>query len=318
MKKLLIASMLLAFLAGCKDDDPIITEPGSTLNINLRQEQNSLLFTGYQLKNNQTLPLVQKRIRLEGEFGNRLNHISFLPSSSDFYSPIGDSILNQGIPPSFPYFMLNGLPVVDVNDYTSLRKSVALSVFEKPIASVGHVVFRDDTSWVVSSKVEFFEDTLVQPEAIKIETYMLANIEAKLFLPPVNEDYKFNNEKNVVTNNPLASTWAKNIPNKDTTGFLVNIGDPIVNEYLLVGNSNPKDGFGTPLSEYWPFSGNYTEGDIIGTNSTPIRHHFPKLKAKDFAFDRKVSFVTVIWAYNPLTNVYDYVNSYSTGKFYTD
>ncbi len=320
MKKLIVATALLALLGSCKDEEPIIPVPGSTININLRPERNVLLLTGYNLTDNATLDLVQRRIRVEDEFDNRLNHISFLGSGSDFYNPMIDSILAQLSPvPTIQSYVVNGeLPLPGSTDYKDLRKVLAAEALKKPVASVGHTVFRDDTSWVVSSKVEFFEDTLVQPDVFKIETYMIADIQAKYFLPPVDEDLKFMNEKNVVANTPFQSNWAKNIPNRDTTAFIVANGDPIFHQYLFMGNSNPKDAFGTSLSSYWPFAGNFTKGDIIGTSSTPIYHHFPKLKAKEFDYERKISFVTVIWAFNPMTNVYDYVNSYMSSEQYTD
>ncbi len=323
MKKLLIASLFLAFVSSCKDDPKVTTDPLSTASINLLPKQNALLFTGYQLKptmNGNTQVAVNSaliRDVLEGEYQDRLNHISFTDNSSLLYNSMSDSILAFfATPHSFPYMAIDP-SIVYSPPMPTIASDIELAIAKKPLASVGHVVSRDDSSWVVSCKVKFFEDTLVQPNAILIETYMLADVKARTF-GAQNLDLRFPPMKDLINTTDSASFWDLDVPNIDTTRLYIKKGDPIDHKYIFVANSNPKNAYGTPVSSYWPFSGDFHEGDIIGTDDTKIHHHFTKLEKDEFNYDRKVRFVTVVWALNPMTNVYDYVNSYSSNTTYKD
>ncbi len=323
MKKLLIASLFLAFVSSCKEDPVVITTPGSTEGIMLMPKQNSLLFTGYKFNvtmfANTSVTATSALIRegLEGEYTTQLNHISFPDKSSLLYNPMSDSLLALFAPTPFPYMALNPYTVFNPINPLTVAAAIETEIAKKPLASVGHVVYKDDTSWVVSCKVKFFDDTIVQPNAILIETYMLADIEAKEF-GAKGFDLRFSPQNDLIYNSDSASYWDIDVPNIDTTKFHVKVGDPVSHKYIFLKNNNPTNPYGTPLSKYWPFAGDFHEGDIIGTSDTKILHHFPKLKKGEFNYDRKVRFVTVIWALNPMTNVYDYVNSYQSNTTYKD
>lgn len=324
MKKLLIASLFLAFVSSCDEETPIVTEPGSTEGITLLPKKNALLITGYKFNTTMfantsvTANSALYRETFEGEFTDRINHISFPDNSSLYYNPLSDSLLTNFGPTPFPYMALNPSlvfppPLNPITIYPAIETEIA----KKPLASVGHVVFKDDTSWVVSCKVKFFDDTLVQPNAIRIETYMLADIEAKEF-GAQGFDLRFSPQNDLIYNSDSSSYWDIDVPNIDSTKFHVEVGDPVSHKYIFVKNSNPANPYGTPLSTYWPFAGDFHEGDIIGTRDTEIHHHFAKLEKGEFNFDRKVRFLTVVWALNPITSVYDYVNSYQSNTTYRD
>lgn len=326
MKKLLIATLFLAFVSSCKEDPKVIVTPGSTEGIMLMPKKNALLFTGYKFNitmfANTSIAATSALYRegLEGEYTTQLNHISFPGKTSLFYNPMSDSLMVLFGSPVFPYMALNPMIVFGPNppiNPLTVAAAIETDIAKKPLASVGHVVYKDDTSWVVSCKVKFFEDTIVQPNAILIETYMLADIDAKEF-GAKNIDLRFSPQNDLIYNSDSSSFWDVDVPNMDTTKFLVKVGDPVAHKYIFLKNNNPKNAYGTPLSSYWPFAGDFHEGDIIGTSDTKIHHHFPKLKKGEFNYDRKVRFLTVVWALNPMTNVYDYVNSYQSNSTYKD
>ncbi len=285
-------------------------------------KQNALLFTGYSLKptvnGNTQVGANSALIReaLEGEYNTQLNHISFTDNTSLFYNPLSDSLLQFFAPRAIPFMAID--PAVVYSPPTpTLASDIEVAIAKKPLASVGHVVSKDDTSWVVSCKVKFFDDTLVQPNAMLIATYMLADIDARTF-GAKNLDLRFSPAKDFISNTDSASFWDIDVPNMDTTKYYIRKGDPISHKYIFMQSNNQENVYGTPISSYWPFAGDFHEGDIIGTNDTKIHHHFAKLEKDEFDYDRRVRFLTVVWAFNPMTNVYDYVNSYMSNTTYKD
>lgn len=320
MKKLLIATLFLAVIGSCKEDDPIVVISGSTAGITLKAQKNALLISGYDVT--QQGSLLQARINAiaELEFKDRLDLISFTPKNAPFYNSMSDSLLNI-IGPPFPagnpfYFFLNGTQLTSASPLT-ITDDVEAELTGRPLASVGHVVYKDDSSWVVSSKVQFFDDTLVQPNTVRIETYMLADVDARVF-GVQGLDWRFTQIQDQVLNTDSMSFWDFDQYNIDSSAKSITKGTGIEHLNLFMANSNAENEFGVPVADYWPFAGDFHDGDIIGTDATPIHHHFTKLESDEFDYDRRVKFLTVIWIFNPFTNIYDYVNSYSNGKTYKD
>src|SRR5690606_16548408 len=130
------------------------------------------------------------------------------------------------------------------------------------------------------------------------------------------DDLRFMAANNVIKNTDSASFWDLEQYALDSSRVIIKKGDPVYHSHIFLTNSNRENILGTPLASYWSFAGDFHEGDIIGTEDTPIRHHLPKLEKGEFDYDRKLRFVTVIWIFNPMTGMYEYANSYSTGKQY--
>lgn len=313
MKKLLIAALCIIAVSACKEDEPVVSNGYPTDGLTLEPKKNALLMMGYKFNLTPTAASHVIRAYSEHEYKGRVNHLSLVTDAAEpFYNPLTDSLLNYFQSPTWPYFVVND----EILDATNpLPEELEMELTGKPVVSLKHVVSQNDTSWVVDTKIKFFEDTLVQPNAILIETYMAADIRARVF-GSQGMDLRFTATKDLIKNTDSASFWDLNLYSEDSSSVIIKKEDPVYHNYIFLENNNPDNILGTPLSEYWSFSGDYHEGDIIGTADTPIRHHFKKPEKGEFTFDRKLRFVTVIWIFDPVSSTYKYLNSYSTGNTY--
>ncbi len=317
MKKLLIASLSLVIVSSCKKDDPVApVDPVN--NIVLKEEFNALSLMGTVLHtsigaNNQIASM-----SAESEFKQNLNHMTFVgDKTSPFYNPLIDTLMAYYGNPQPPYYIVNDIQIPPGGFPLGVYDEIEMSLMNSPIASVGHVVQSDDTSWVIDSKVKFWVDTTVQPEVFMIETYLLEDIQARNFTTQ-NLDLRFPAVKDFILNPPTDSVsyWDIDLYNSDSSAYVVRKGQKAVNQYLCTLNANKKNFFGTPLSTYWPFAGDFHKGDIIGTPDTRIRVHLAKTEKGEYDFNRKVSFITVLWMWDAVNGRYDYVNSYSSETRY--
>ncbi len=308
MKKYFSFALLVTALIACNPDDEPVDTAYVTDGISLKETKQALLIHSYNplVGYASQIPSLILEDAHKGEF-NYLSTVA-IPNTA-LTSPLTDSIaLNQPLEPAIAFY-LNDKTV----DPSALYEETELALARRPVASVNHVVTTNDTAWLVDSKIKFYRDTN-NPE-FRIETYLTANFKAAQY--PNNIDLRVNAAPNFVVNQDSLSVWDMELNNIDSSATLTSMGEIFYHKHVLAKNFNEESAWGFKLEEYTPFGQSFSENDVIGTSSTPIRHYFNK---PDLGFDNAFEpgieydpgFLTVIWCYNEETGRYDYINSVFT------
>lgn len=309
MKRIAILAFGLLLFSAC-EDDPVVTDNSyPTDGLALPEVRTSILLNSY----NPSLGFVSETGRLlaADAYPGAFTHMSLVnDGASPLYSAIADSIyLNQPLAAG-PSFYLNDQTV----DPALLLQSVDDAQGKRPIAVVNHKVTTNDTAWIIDSKVKFFRDT-VNP-GFRIATYMATSLVAKNY-PGLGFNLNTNPAQGLVKNVGDATLWEVDLDNIDSTRKITTANDTFMHRNVMVKNYNPESAWGTSFEEYSPFGQSFSEGDVIGTRTTPIRHYFLRPESGDsdahdpgYAFSP--SFVTIIWVQNQDTDKYEYVNSVMT------
>lgn len=308
MKKIFFVGMMSLAMLGCEDDEPIVETPYPTDDLDLRKRKKELLVTGYAPGNAASVNYEIFRQINEYVYGERLNHLSlvFAPGHP-LYTETADSVRSNFFGLTPPFFVVDNqeVSVAEVGDLLEDKLEV------QPVLDVAHNVMENDTAWIVDSKVKFFEDTA--SAGMFIQTYMVANIQAKNY-PQANLNVPV--IQDLIVHQDSVSYWATNIFNEDSSETIIAEGDPYYHNWLVITAHNKNAVWGTNLGEYWPFGGEFYNGDVMGTKDTPIRHVFEKEEVRDeddgFPFEFEPGFVTVVWIFNPYTLAFEHVNSFST------
>lgn len=309
MKRFALFALSILALTGC-EDDPVVTQNAyPTDGLALSQVRNSLIMTSYLPMSGYTTQI--PNLVLDDAYGENVHYMNVVNDPNNtFYSAIADSItFNQPLDAP-PAFYLNDATV----DLPSLAEAVATSLAKNPIASVNHKLTNTDSAWVIDSKVRFWKDTI--NSGFRIATYMLVNAKAANN-PTTGINLTVNPAQGVILNNNDLSQWDTDIPNIDSTGSVASKGDIFYHQNVLVKNFNDESAWGSPFTDFSPFAQSFSRGDVIGTESTPIRHYFPKPDSDiegaftpDYEFSP--SFITIIWCQNADTYKYEYINSVLT------
>lgn len=313
MKKTLALFSVLAFLTACEDEPTETTGPSyPTNNLVLTAEANSLFTVPYAPSSPAIIGPEVLRLIAEDDLKGGLNHMALdSDPNSPLFSAIADTLVDSLGVGSIPSLLLNGEMAL-----LSLDILADIKAFNqrKPVASVAHKVTKNDSAWIVDSKVKFWKDTA--GSGFMIETYMMVNA------PAVNYsakgiDLQPPSVNGFILSGDSLTTWVTDIPNIDSTGTVVKEGDPYIHYAVLQekGSRDVAGVFGRPLAEYTPFGPNFNENDIIGTRTTPIQHYFLRPGNDDTPNDDidyvfTPGFLTVIWYKDPMTMSYSYVNSY--------
>lgn len=308
MKKILLSALLLFTAIACNDDDNPVEDNYPTDGIALPEVKSALLIHSYNPLSGYSSQIPS--LILEDAFPDELNTLVTVADANNFlYSPLTDSLsLNQPLEPAIAFYL---------NDQTvspgTLFGDVETAILRRPVATVNHKVTSNDTAWIIDNKIKFFKDTM--NANFYVATYLTATYKAAEYSNTVN--LKVNAAPDFVINQDSVSVWDFALNNIDSSKTLTTPGEPFYHSKVLVRNFNEESAWGTRLGEYTPFGVSFSENDVIGTRSTPIRHYFLKPDLDlDGAFEPgieyKAGFLTVIWAYNEDAGRYDYVNSVST------
>ena len=304
MRKLIIFGFALALAVGCeknKGGEEPSTPDFPTNDLELKNQVNSLLLTNYGPNDQGSVGYEVARMRNESSFGGRLNHLSLVVNpTSPLYNIMADTIRTNFLNLGTPAFVVDFQPV----NPADLETAVEAEMNKKAILSVAHKVSSNDTAWIVDNKVKFFKDTI--SSGIFIQTYMIAKIKAQKYNTI---DLNAGQITNLTRRTDDVSYWDASIPNLDSSSNAVSKGDVYFHRWVLV------DGFGlntwgTQLATYWPFGPNFFKNDVIGTEDTPIRHHFLKPEKGTIPYEFSPQFITVVWILNPFSGNWEYVNSY--------
>lgn len=308
MKKIFLSALLIVVAVACNDDDKPVDNSYPTDGLSLPETKQALLIHSYNPLAGYTSQIPS--LILEDAFPDAFNYLSTVAiPNTPLTSGLTDSIaLNQPLEPAISFY-LNDKTV----DPGMLYSETELAVARRPVASVNHVITSNDTAWLIDSKIKFFKDT--SNSGFRVETYLTADIQAAVF--PNGLDLRVSAAPNFVITKDTASVWDVDLNNIDSSATLTTKGDAFYHKHVLAKNFNTESAWGTLLGEYTPFGESFSENDVIGTSSTPIRHYYlkPDLGFAD-AFDPGLpynpGFLTVIWCFNQNTGRYDYVNSVFT------
>lgn len=294
-------------MISCKDDDEPTVNTFPTESISLSPETNSLIMLEYSSTSSQAAQSDLIRANLESQFPVNIVHFSLPSNTADpLYSNWADSLSDHfGGKPAFT-FLLNG-SAKTIAEVQASVDAISDNVNTKPLLSVGHKSFTNDTSWVVDVKVGFFKDT-VSP-FLYIETYFLADIVATSYDGGA-LDLKLRPNSALVSNVGETTEWLKDTWSLDTTTLLFPAASAYVHKRVFLGNYNSENVFGTNLSTYSKFGAEFFNGDNIGLRQNPIRHYFLKSDYDHLDFTFTPRFVTVVWNYDFIDQEYEYVNSY--------
>lgn len=315
MKKILLFSALLAILGSCGEDDPKpVVDSGPATP---EEKYNVLLFQGSDIQNSASALLEEARIQALDVYGNRLNtlHIVSTPIGP-LYEADGDTIMMNFQSPPFPFLVVGNEDVFP----TDLINKVKVALRQKPLLAVTNKVSQNDTAWIIDHKVKFFMDTITTD--IYIDTYMLGSSKARKYatdIAGVSMDIRMAATEKLISNpqniKPAESQWDKNILNEDLSTILVNKGETFYYENQFLAKFDSTGTFGYALGDYWPFGGEFYDGDIIGTNDTPIRHYIRKFTSAnaaspDYVMNTKLRFMSVVWVRDNATGSFVVANSF--------
>ncbi len=310
MKKILLLAAVSLALFSCEDKDPPMTGGPNypTDNLNLDRKRTSLLMQGFSTTSTLSASLQVAAKVMESRFGDSLNHIALSNDPMDFfYREQSDTIHSNFMSPMLPYFIADNeeAPLEEV------EMAIRMELMEKPIMAVNHKVSTNDTAHVIDVKVQFYDDTL--SSGIFVETYLLGKVPAEVYGTGANEtDLRIGAAGNFIKNTDLKSFWDTDFPNYDSTGNVITKGQAYFHDNIVIDQFANSHTYGTRLSDYWSFGGQYTEGDVIGTEFTPIRHYFLKSAINKKKYPVNPKFLTVVWILNSQTQQYMHLTSVMT------
>jgi hypothetical protein len=310
MKKIIVLLVASLFFVACKDTNNEPTNSGyPTDGLALPETKNALMIGSYTPVSGLSLVILSATAR--DLYPGQLNYFSVVAStSSPLYNALTDTLsLNQPLFPA-PSIYLNEGPLDPLNPFGSIEKELN----RRPVASVNHAISQNDTAWVIDNKVKFWRDTI--GGGFYIETYLAssmvaANYQSRSINLQVTANAGFTRNQDTV------SVWDVDILNADSSSILFKKDEAYYHPMILSSNANPDFAWGFSISDYTPFGGAFSINDIVGTETTPIRHYILKpdsdiVGAYSPGFEFTPTFITVIWSLNAETAKFEYINSVST------
>jgi hypothetical protein len=313
MKKvfLFLFAALLGISCGDDDNDNNDNTGYPTDNLTLRDEKKVLVLNNYAPFSGISISNRIFEIVADNEFGDDLHWINIVTPPNPLSSqPSVDLAAEFGL--GTPNDLsLNGIPY---SIGATFFEDIAMRLENgRAIASVAHKVTKNDTAWLIDSKVKFWKDT-VAANRFKIETYFLADVPAYNY-SSIGIDFRMANVTDVIDRADSISSWIISIPSVDSSSQVIRPGDEFVHTNVMFDKATPDSLYGNPIATYTPFGLQFFENDVIGTRSTPIRHSFLRpnnddITSNDIEFIYTPIFLTVIWSEDPLTGAVDYINSF--------
>lgn len=309
MRKYALFAFALVLAWSCKDDDQPSSQSYPTDGLALPEQKEALLIGSYRTDNGYSIDFIRRILQDHGG-EDIVNYMSVVnDKNSPLYVGLADSIaFNQPLFPA-PALYLNEENLDPTGD---MPDELDFQLGRPPLLSVNHAVSGNDTAWIIDSKVRIWRDTAAQ---FHIETYMLANIQAA-FYSKANIDFRATPQTGFMRTVDSFSVFDFDLIGTDST-IIVPKDSPYYHERILVAGQDEHHPFGTPLGDYTPFGTFFSANDLIGTETTPIKHYFLKPDSRirgaykpDFPFTP--TFLTVVWNFDEDSGKYIYVNSVST------
>lgn len=307
----LLALLFLAF--GCEPDDEGDGNGGPnypTDNITLRPTTKALVLENYDPTSGMSIAPEIFRYQAEDLFADDMNSLLLITDPmKPLYSVTADSLaqaVNLGMVPSLR--VNNRKLPLDTNFFNTIETVIDRG----SLVSVAHAITDRDSAWIIDNKVQFYVDT--SGTNFRIATYLLVDAPA-INYESLDIDLRTASLPDLIESGDSLSVWEIDIPNVDSSDNVINAGDLYHHPYVMVGGYDTASVFGRPLATYTPFGAIFQENDIIGTQSTPIRHFFlkPEEYSKDtLNFEFEPVFLSVVWYVDEITGEATVLNSYQS------
>ena len=313
MKKIALFSFVLALgLVGCKKENPETTTSSfPTDNLVVDKQQNVFVIdkTGAWC---QHCPIGSQQMAMaKGAYGDRIIGIAAHggtgtdPLKSDAAQLFIDNFLpSEGFPSLWVMNEGSGQDIMN-------NVEAALNPAEMPYFGVKHTTQVTDSSINVYAKVECFNT--IRNENFFVQSFLLLDgIEGR--------DYGNGLDLNQVSSHPYVSTGSGATPSKWALDAAMyngetykKAGDIYTHDEAVVGfGTNTQDWWGLNLAEVNPFGSEFLEGDVIGTQYTPLLLSIKDKEVMDYSmFGGHASIATIIWKYNnDGSDTYSFVNGF--------
>jgi hypothetical protein len=223
---------------------------------------------------------------IEGTYGRQIVTTSSFEPGELLNTEFSDTLANQ-LMAKTPGIYING-----ENGATWDEDLFEAALARKPLVAVAHRGGQNDTAYYTDVKVKFFRDTT--STIIYVNSFLLSDFDAEddgildLTLP------SFNGVVQTVAGQTVYDT---DFYNPDSS-FVIKKGSPYVHRDVALA-ANPhifSRGINLAL-DINPFTEEFYEGDILGTEFTPIRIYIKKPANLDPLVAEKISpkFLTVVW-----------------------
>lgn len=286
MRKTLFSLFAIFALFSCEEEKVITPVGYPTDALVLKEEQNLLLHLGAELQPSYA-SLAANQIAYDKLFPGRLLTTATF-RSGPLQTYFGDS-LSRRLGASGTSFYLNGEDALGI-----LPEEIEKKLKSKPFLSVAHKGGQNDTAWFTDVKIKFYRDT--NSSFIYVNSYLLSDFVAKsdtsgfdLTLPAFTD---------FVSNVNGMSYFDRDYNSFDGTTKIVSKGDLINHkDVVLFGNPHFLQRGVNIAQEINPFKAEFNGGDVLGTESTPIRIYIRKPENIDETLERliKPKFLTIAW-----------------------
>lgn len=304
MKKISLMLLSAAFVLGAckKEDDQVATDTYPTTGLTVSEQQNVLLVetTGAwcQYCPNGAVSMIE----VVATFGDKI-----LPVAVHSKDPLTAAI--SGVwDNNFPTSGVPNFYVMNEDAAQSPLNKIAAYINQVPTMGVTHAIVTTDTSWNVYPKIQVFKNSL--SEDYLVNSYLI--LDAVLA-----KDYGNGIDLNQISSVPVAggANPTKWLQDAAFVGGEAQIkaGSDYYHQEALVGVSTTPNYFGKALADVNPFGTEYIEGDILGTQNTPIVLSILKPAVENLIapLNTTVSIYTIVWRLRTDgSGAYDYVNGF--------
>lgn len=301
MKKSLLSLCAIALLIACEKDTPAPTSSYPTDGLTLKQEQKLILHVKGSLGTSNTASFSALQQLIGGTYGSNIVTTSSFEMGELLHTEYSDTLANQ-LKASMP-----GIYIKGENAITWDEERIEKELAREPLLAVAHRGGENDTAYYTDVKVKFFRDT--SSTVIYVNSFLLSDFKAtddgmlNLTLPPFN---------GIVKNVGDQTVYDNDFYNADSS-VVIKKGDAYMHRDVALA-ANPhifSRGINLAL-DINPFAQEFYEGDILGTEFTPIRIYIRKPQTLDPLVEEKISpkFLTIVWTADFENGGYKILNCY--------
>jgi hypothetical protein len=286
MKKILFPVLAILALVSC-EEDPVAVIPGyPTDGLVLREEQKLLFHTKTSLSAT-AASFAAFNLIIDEEYANRIYTTSSFSMGDALHTEFSDTISNRlGI--SSQGVVVNGQNALALD-----QDDLDVMLMKEPLLAVAHKGGQNDTAWFTDVKLKFFRDTSVF--FIYVESYLMSDFKATEDTAS-GIDLRIPAFPDVVREENGMSVFDDDVYGFDSVLVAKN-GDPVRHEdVVLLGNPHFTTRGINIAQDVNIFGTQFNEGDVLGTEFTPIRVYIkkPENLNEDFEDLIEPEFLTIV------------------------
>jgi hypothetical protein len=242
------------------------------------------------------------------------------------YSPVIGVAVHNADPLASPTamgweiaFPAGGYPTIHVNgtaleNYSTANSEVIAVLNEEAEIGAAHKVTDLDSAYAIDVKIEVFKD--IAGREFFVQSFLLIDgVLAKNY--GTDGDLRQTSSVPIVSTGTDVSVWAQDAAFVDGVPS-AKAGDNFYHLHNIWSTAYSTDTIytnqGLPLSAVNPFGNEYIQGDVFGTQYSPIRFYITKPNLPATWSSTGFSALTMIWElyYEDATAKYRYVNAYES------